>query len=188
MKVSIMKKITIIVLIIFLFIPLVHSHSNHGELTESEIIKIAMSAAPLNLSEKATIIGSDGSILREGNNGWTCMPGTPPNENVNPMCVDKAWQKWLKAYMEQTPYNSENESFGTSYMLIGDQAVDNDDPFNLDKTKGTWIAEGPHLMLLLPESLMSNLPTNPYAGGPYVMWKGNEFVHVMVPLEVTSKP
>ncbi|SUZ82792.1 uncharacterized protein METZ01_LOCUS35646 [marine metagenome] len=188
MKVRIMKKITIIVLIIFLFIPFVHSQSNHGELTESEIIEIAMSAAPLNVSEKATIIGSDGSTLREGNNGWTCMPGTPPNENVNPMCVDKTWQKWLKAYMEQTPYNSENESFGTSYMLIGDQAVDNDDPFNLDKTKGTWIAEGPHLMLLLPESLMGNLPTNPYAGGPYVMWKGNEFVHVMVPLEVTSKP
>ena len=30
---------------------------------------------------------------------------------------------------------------------------------------------------------MSDLPTDPYAGGPYVMWKGSEFVHVMVPLE-----
>jgi hypothetical protein len=33
--------------------------ANHDELTESEIIEIAMSAAPLNVSEKATIIGSD---------------------------------------------------------------------------------------------------------------------------------
>ena len=47
-----MKKITIIVLIIFLFFPLVHSHSNHDELTKSDIIEIAMSAAPLNVSEK----------------------------------------------------------------------------------------------------------------------------------------
>ena len=165
-----------------------HESSGKAEYSKKRIMEIAMSSAPSNVSSKATIIDSKGKILRKGSNGWTCMPGTPPNENVNPMCVDKTWQKWLKAYMEQTPYNSENESFGTSYMLIGDQAVDNDDPFNLDKSKGTWIAEGPHLMLLLPESLMSNLPTDPYAGGPYVMWKGNEFVHVMVPLEVTSKP
>ena len=90
--------------------------------------------------------------------------------------------------MENTTYNSENESFGTSYMLVGDIAVDNDDPSNLDKSKGTWVAEGPHLMLLMPESLMSDLPTDPYAGGPYVMWKGSEFVHVMVPLETTEPP
>ena len=58
---------------------------------------------------------------------------------------------------------------------------------NTDKSIGTWIAEGPHIMILLPESLMSNLPTDPYSGGPYVMWKGTEFVHMMVPLE-TTKP
>ena len=41
-------------------------------------------------------------------------------------------------------------------------------------------------MLLLPASMMDDLPTDPYAGGPYVMWEGNDFVHVMVPLEVTE--
>ena len=175
----------------FLCAPLIHS-AHHETLQKTgysdlEIIDIAMSAAPRNVSSKATILDSKGKVLRKGSNGWTCMPGTPPNENVNPMCVDQAWKKWLKAYMEKTPYNSENESFGTSYMLVGDIPVDNDDPSNLDKSKGTWVAEGPHLMLLMPESLMSDLPTDPYAGGPYVMWKDNEFVHVMVPLE-TTKP
>ena len=48
------------------------------------------------------------------------MPGTPPNENINPMCVDTAWQKWLEAYMNQKPYNSEEESFGMSYMFTFD--------------------------------------------------------------------
>ena len=163
-----------------------HETSEKAGYSEQEIIEIAMSAAPSNVSSEATIIDSTGKLLREGSNDWTCMPGTPPNENVNPMCVDQAWQKWLQAFMAQAPYNSENESFGTSYMLVGDQAIDNDDPFNLDRSKGTWVAEGPHLMLLLPESLMNNLPTDPYAGGPYVMFKGTDFVHVMVPLETTE--
>ena len=164
-----------------------HETEEKARYSENQIIEIAMSAAPSNVSSKATIIDSKGKTLRKGSNGWTCMPGTPPNENVNPMCVDKAWQKWLKAFMEQSPYNSEDEDFGMSYMLVGDQAVDNDDPFNTDRSKGNWVAEGPHLMILLPESLMQNLPTDPYSGGPYVMWKDNEFAHVMVPLE-TTKP
>ena len=177
-------------LCLFFVVPLFGAHhesSEKSEYSKKQIMEIAMSSAPSNVSSKATIIDSNGKILRKGSNGWTCMPGTPPNENVNPMCVDKAWQKWLKAFMDQTPYNSEDESFGMSYMLVGDQAVDNDDPFNTDRSKGTWVAEGPHLMILLPESLMSSLPTDPYSGGPYVMFKDTDFVHVMVPLE-TTKP
>jgi len=169
-----------------------HSHdSDHSHYTSQEIIDIAMSAAPKNVSNKATIMGSDRKILKEGSNGWVCMPGTPPNENVNPMCVDPAWQNWLQEYMkgslgEDYQYNSETAAFGVSYMLVGDIPVDNDEAFNLDKSKGTWVAEGPHLMLLLPESLMESLPKDPYSGGPYVMWEGSEFVHVMVPLQVTE--
>jgi hypothetical protein len=116
------------------------------------------------------------------------MPGTPPNENVNPMCVDQAWQEWLQAFINQEPYDSEAKGFGVSYMLQGDQAVDNNDPFNTNRSIGTWIQEGPHLMLLMPASLMSDLPRDPYSGGPYVMWENNDFVHMMVPLEVTERP
>jgi hypothetical protein len=43
-------------------------------------------------------------------------------------------------------------------------------------------------MMLMPASLMKDMPRDPYAGGPYVMWEGNDFVHVMVPLEVTVNP
>ena len=180
-----MKKI-LITLVMLVCVSIVYGHDDH-DYDKSEIIEIAMSAAPSNVSDKATIMSSDGLILKEGSNAWTCIPGTPPNDNVAPMCVDKAWQKWLQAYISQSPYDSESESFGLSYMLLGDIPVDNDDPSNQDKSKGTWVAEGPHLMMLLPESLMSNLPTDPYAGGPYVMWKGSDYVHVMVPLEVTAR-
>ena len=170
-----------------------HSHddSDHKHYSNQEIMEIAMSAAPENVSGKATIMAADGAILKEGTNGWVCMPGSPPNENVNPMCVDPAWQNWLQEYMkavngEAYEYDSESASFGVSYMLVGDIAVDNNEPFNQDQNKGVWVAERPHLMLLLPASMMKDLPTDPYAGGPYVMWEGNDFVHVMVPLEVTE--
>ena len=170
-----------------------HSHddSGHKHYSNQEIMEIAMLAAPENVSGKATIMAADGAILKEGTNGWVCMPGSPPNENVNPMCVDPAWQNWLQEYMkavngEVYEYDSESASFGVSYMLVGDIAVDNNEPFNQDQSKGVWVAERPHLMLLLPASMMKDLPTDPYAGGPYVMWEGNDFVHVMVPLEVTE--
>ena len=170
-----------------------HSHddSDHKHYSNQEIMEIAMLAAPENVSGNATIMAADGAILKEGTNGWECMPGRPPNENVNPMCVDPAWQNWLQEYMkavngEAYEYDSESASFGVSYMLVGDIAVDNNEPFNQDQSKGVWVAERPHLMLLLPASMMKGLPTDPYAGGPYVMWEGNDFVHVMVPLEVTE--
>ena len=172
--------------------------ANHHELKSSDykseeaynksIMQIAMSAAPSNVSGKATIMGSNGEILREGTNGWTCMPGTPPNENFNPMCVDKAWRKWLDAFVNKKPYDSESASFGLSYMLVGDVPVDNDDPNNTDPTKGTRVQEGPHLMILLPASMMKDFPRDPYAGGPYVMFDGSEYVHMMVPLTTLERP
>ena len=52
-----------------------------------------------------------------------------PNENVNPMCVDPAWQNWLQEYIKAVngqsySYDSESASFGVSYMLVGDIPVD----------------------------------------------------------------
>ena len=118
-------------------------YANHHELKRADykseeaylksIMEIAMSASPSNVSSEATILLDTGEILREGTNGWTCMPGNPPNENVNPMCVDKAWQKWLAAFVNKKTYDSESASFGMSYMLVGDVPVDNDDPRNTDR-------------------------------------------------------
>ena len=34
-------------------------------------------AAPSFLGDKATIIGSNGKVIREGTNGWTCQAGNP---------------------------------------------------------------------------------------------------------------
>tara|TARA_B100000965_G_scaffold364305_1_gene347857 strand:+ start:179 stop:754 length:576 start_codon:yes stop_codon:yes gene_type:complete len=188
-----MKMKILLSLFVFVISIDVYSHEGHTHerYSKEQIIQIAMSAGPENVSGDATIISHDGTLLREGSNGWVCMPGSPPNENVNPMCVDPAWQKWLQEYMKGSlglsyEYDPNQATFGMSYMLVGDIPVDNNVPFNTDTSEGVWVAEGPHLMLLLPQELLKDLPTDPYAGGPYVMWEGTEFVHVMVPLEVTE--
>ena len=158
----------------------------HGSgLSDAEKIKLATAAAPVNVSDNALVLDSDNSVLREGDNGWVCMVGTPPSYE-NPMCVDAPWRRWLDAFMGQKAYKNESNAIGVSYMLVGDIPVDNDHPMNLDESKGTWVQEGPHLMILVPQALFGDLPRNPYEGGPYVMWEGSDFAHIMVPLEKTT--
>ena len=91
------SKILISFFVLFLSSELFSHEGGHSRYSNEQIIEIAMSAAPSNVSNNATIISHDGTLLRDGDNGWVCMPGTPPNENVNPMCVDPAWQKWLRS-------------------------------------------------------------------------------------------
>jgi hypothetical protein len=40
---------------------------------------------------------SHGRVLRQGTNGWTCMPDVPGRPQHNPMCVDETMMKWLTA-------------------------------------------------------------------------------------------
>ena len=83
-------------LVLLVSLNLYPHEGGHSRYSKEQIIGIAMSAGPENVSNNATIISHDGSLLREGSNGWVCMPGSPPNENVNPMCVDLAWHKILQ--------------------------------------------------------------------------------------------
>ena len=79
---------------------------------------------------------------------------------------------------------------GVSYMLAGDAMVNNDDPMATDPNDGgVWVQDGPHIMLLFPDTgVLSDLPRNPYLGGPYVMWGDTPLVHVMLPIEAKTAP
>jgi len=51
-----------------------------------------------------------------------------------------------------------------------------------------WVQEGPHLMIIVPNSgALVGLPDDPGSGGPYVMWKGTPYAHVMVPVGPRGK-
>ena len=68
------------------------------------------SAAPSFIAENCTVIDSDGkTVLREGTNGWTAMPGNQedvrsengwkdPHEAM-PMVMDTQAMKWAMAFM-----------------------------------------------------------------------------------------
>ena len=72
-------------------------------------------------------------------------------------------------------------------MLRGDALVDNNDPGGTDPN-GLWDQEGPHIMMLFPTlDEIADLPRDPNAGGPYVMWDLTPLVHVMVPLTDKDK-
>ena len=148
---------------------------------KEEKIKRAMKAAPSMISDNALILDLDGSVLRQGSNGWTCYPGVPLiADSTDPMCNDPIWQAWIKADSEGKSYTT--EKIGFSYMLAGDGLVNNDDPGATDQNQGTWIKEGPHIMLLLPKSALGDVPTTPAEPGPYVMWGESPMFHLMVPV------
>ena len=69
-----------------------------GDTTQEKIAR-AMSAGPDNISESARIVNTDAQgnkvILREGSNGFTCMPGNPKVVGEPPMCVDAASMQWF---------------------------------------------------------------------------------------------
>lgn len=157
-------------------------------------IEQAMRAAPASLAAGAMIMdwpGDDGQMreLRPGTNGWMCMPSSPtpagaPQEGENAMCLDQAWQGWAAAWTSKGPV-PKFDGIGVAYMLLGDRGASNVDPYATGPTPDNqWVLEGPHLMLLASDpAVWDRLPTDPENGGPYVMWKGTPYVHVMVPLK-----
>lgn len=153
-----------------------------AEQSDAQKIARAMSAGPPAISAEAKIVDVDGRVLREGANGWVCRPGVIPGDD-HPMCNDHVWSAFMEAMAAGEPV--EAEEMGISYMLQGDMHVNNADPTDQQRDPGeVWVEEGPHLMIFVPDkALLRGLPTDPYAGGPYVMWKDTPYAHVMVPTD-----
>jgi len=145
-------------------------------------IQSAMSAAPMSLAKNATIQTWDGKVLREGTNGWTCLPDMPDNGGTDPYCVDAAWLNLIKALQEGK--DPTYDKVGIAYMLAGDAPVSNVKPGG-KKEDGDWV-EGlkAHLMILVPDqSMYDNISTDPENGGPWIMWPGTPYAHIMVPVD-----
>lgn len=147
-----------------------------------QLLQDALSAAPVSLREKVTVMDWDNNILQEGSSEYVCFPTPPTLQGIAPMCLDGPWQKWADAWVNKKDHT--NAAVGISYMLAGDGGASNIDPYAENKTEDNqWVQEGPHLMVIVPDhSVLDSLPTDPYSGGPYVMWKGTDFAHIMVPV------
>jgi hypothetical protein len=146
---------------------------------EADAITDALSAAWPGMAENATVVDWEGNVLREGTNGFTCLPTPPMLEVDSPMCMDSEWMEWADAWANKKEYSA--DTLGISYMLAGDGGASNTDPYAEGPTEDNeWIREGAHLMILAPAELLEALPTDPDNGGPYVMGKGTQYAHVMV--------
>ena len=150
--------------------------------TGSDMIALALSAAPADIAAQATVMepGEAGQMkeLRAGTNGWVCMA------HPEVMCLDKQWQEWADAWMNKRPPTI--TSVGVGYMLQGDRVGgSNTDPFATEPTADNqWVVSPPHVMVLTPDPRqLESLPTDPKNGGPWVMWKGTPYAHIMVPTE-----
>jgi hypothetical protein len=164
-------------------------------MTEAQKIASAESAAPAAISTHATIMdwaetaGGPMKQIRAGTNGWMCMPSTSGGIGPgDPMCLDKQWQTWAEAYMSKGPVNVTAD--GIAYMLKGDKGASNTDPFAMTKTAtNDWVVSPAHVMVLFADTKMLDaFPTDPKGGGPFVMWKGTPYAHLMVPVSPTRVP
>ncbi|WP_236020575.1 hypothetical protein [Sabulicella rubraurantiaca] len=147
------------------------------------LIRSALSAAPPTLRDTVKVMDFNGNVLRDGPPGFTCLPAPPGL--AGPMCLDDVWMGWLEAWSKRQPFTPPRVAFG--YMLAGDSrdgGASNINPFDEQPTTtNDWMVEGPHLMVLVPDpALLAALPAEHHHGGPYVMWKGTPYAHIMVPV------
>lgn len=164
-----------------LTLPLLLSPLAASAQDKADLLKGALSAAWPGMIEDATVVDWEGNVLKEGSNGFTCLP-TPPMLTVDsPMCMDSEWMRWADAWQNKKDFTP--RELGISYMLAGDGGASNIDPYAEGPTENNeWIREGAHLMIIAPAALLESFPTDPQNGGPYVMWKGTPYAHLMVPI------
>lgn len=152
-------------------------------------IQNALSAAPESVAKNATVMDfpetADGALveLQKGTNDWTCLPDYPASPGKDPMCLDKQGMVWLKGYITQQPPNLTQA--GLAYMLEGGSDASNTDPFAQKPTEGEdWITAPAHTMVFpvgkLDQSVYSTDPKN---GGPWIMWAGTPYEHLMIPVK-----
>jgi hypothetical protein len=157
--------------------------------TDKQLIVSAMSAAPTKVAKGATIVAmeADGKMrtLREGKNGFTCMPDNPATPGPDPMCMDKNALDWAHAWIgHKTPAAGK---IGFMYMLAGGTDASNTDPYaTKPDAKNNWVKTGPHVMIVGADGSFYDMypkSAKPDTSVPYVMWAGTPYQHLMAPVK-----
>lgn len=155
---------------------------------DEALIKNAESAAPAALAKNATIFGFDESgmlmTVREGSNGWWCMPDNPVSPGDDPMCGDANSLEWAQAWMSKT--DPPKGKVGFIFMIKGGSDSSNTDPYATEPSEGNhWVTTGPHVMIVNAGGMMAGYPDaeDPDTSTPYVMWAGTPYAHLMIPVE-----
>ncbi len=159
------------------------------KMTDKQLIESALSAAPMGLRKHAGVMAANDKgemrTLREGTNGFTCMPDEPTIPGPDAMCLDKASMEWVHALITKAPPPA--GKVGLMYMLKGGTDASNTDPYSAKPSKADhWIKTGPHVMIAGADATFYDAyPKNadPDTSRPYVMWAGTPYQHLMVPVK-----
>jgi hypothetical protein len=161
--------------------------ANPKQPSDAELIASAMRAAPAGVARHAAIMAMqpDGTMrtLRQGTNGFTCIPDAPATPGPDSMCADKAAMGWVHAWLTHTTPPA--GKVGLMYMLEGGTDASNTDPYATRPQGKHWIKTGPHLMVVGADpAFYDQYPKldNPDTGAPYVMWSGTPYRHLMAPI------
>ncbi len=158
-----------------------HNSATDAADTTQAKIALAMSAGPADIAPSARIIDMDAQgktvVLREGNNGFTCMPGDPKAIGKPPMCSDAASMQWFADFKAHKPKPT-NTVPGITYMLAGATQRSDSDPYDMTSPA---IHVGPHWMMMWPfDPKTTGLPTKHKPTGAYIMWAGSPYAHLHV--------
>jgi hypothetical protein len=157
-----------------------NSSLSSGDSTQIKIAR-AMSAGPADVAKTARIVDTDAQgktvVLREGNNGFTCMPGNLEVVGEPPMCVDAAAMQWYDDAEAHKPKPT-NTIPGITCMLAGATQRSDSDPHD---TTSMPIEIGPHWMIMWPfDPKTTGLPTSHKPTGAYIMWAGSPYAHLHI--------
>lgn len=162
--------------------------AGQGDADAAAKIESAMSAAPSSIADNATILDNaldaEGKfvVLREGNNGWYCSPDALETPGPDPWCYDQSWLDFVYAYVAgEEPHVTVP---GLAYSLQGSSDASNTDPFATEPAAGeAWMAVPPLVKIILPGKLDQTVfSTDEHAGGPWIMWAGTPYEHLMMPV------
>lgn len=156
--------------------------------SSADMIRSAESAAPAAVSGEAAVYAMNDKgemqTLREGKNGWWCMPDSPATPGPDPMCGDANSMEWAMAWISKT--DPPKGKVGFMYMLEGGTDASNTDPYASAPAEGNnWVQTGPHVMVVNATDMMAGYPAgaSPDTTKPYVMWPGTPYAHLMIPVK-----
>jgi len=160
--------------------------------SDARKIANALSAGPEYVTDHATVLDWPSSqdkeqrmkVLREGSNGWSCLPDQPGLPRHSPMCADQTMMKWMMTIMAGKKPTIDR--VGISYMLQGEAGSDIQDVTAKTPPPGKdWYYAGPHVMLVLPDGdkdALKDVGQDTSTGLPYVRAPNSVSPLLVIPL------
>jgi hypothetical protein len=144
-------------------------------------IKRALSAGPPNVADGAKIADMDEqgkmTVLRDGHNGFTCIPGHAGVVGDGPACMDAPALQWTLDWTAHKPKPT-NTQPGIIYQLAGDSDWSATDPWATSGTPHKW---PPGWLIVWPfDPKTSGLSDRPKQAGTWIMWAGTPYAHLMI--------